>query len=114
MSSFFERQAEARRNTRWLLLGMLASVLATGVGLYAVLIAMEMTTTRMRPMFGYQPEFWHPRLFAICVLGSLVFVLGASAFRMFSLRGGGARVAEMLGGRLVSGQARNLLEQRLV
>jgi Zn-dependent protease with chaperone function len=114
MATFFEHQAEARRNTRWLLVGMLASVLATGAGLYAVLVAMEMTTTRMRPMFGYEPEFWHPRLFATCVLGSFAFVLIASGFRMLSLRGGGARVAEMLGGRLVSGQARDLLEKRLL
>jgi Zn-dependent protease with chaperone function len=114
MATFFEHQAEARRNTRWLLVGMLASVLATGAGLYAVLVAIEMASTRMRRVFGYQPEFWNPRLFAVCVIGSFVFVLGASAFRMLSLRGGGARVAEMLGGRLVSGQARDLLEKRLL
>lgn len=114
MSSFFEHQAEARRNTRWLLVGMLASVLATGAGLYAVLLVTEYSVTRARPMFGYEPEVWHPRLFAMCVLGSALFVLVASAFRMLSLRGGGARVAEMLGGRLASGQPRDLLERRLL
>jgi Zn-dependent protease with chaperone function len=114
MSSFFEHQAEARRNTRWLLVGMVASVLATGAGLYAVLLVAEYSVTRARPMFGYEPEVWHPRLFAMCVLGSALFVLVASAFRMLSLRGGGARVAEMLGGRLASGQPRDLLERRLL
>jgi Zn-dependent protease with chaperone function len=114
MSSFFQHQAEARRNTRWLLVGMVASVLATGVGLYAVLLLTELSVTRAKPMFGYEPELWHPGLFALCVFGSALFVSCASAFRMFSLRGGGARVAEMMGGRLASGQPRDQLEQRLL
>ncbi|HET6339642.1 MAG TPA: M48 family metallopeptidase [Polyangiales bacterium] len=114
MSSFFEQQAEARRNTRWLLVGMVASVLATGVGLYAVLLLLELSVTRAKPMFGYESELWHPRLFAICVFGSALFVAGASVYRMLSLRGGGSRVAEMMGGRLASGQPRDLLEQRLL
>lgn len=114
MSSFFEHQAEARRNTRWLLVGMVASVLATGVGLYVVLLLMEWSVTRSEPAFGYEPDVWHPRLLVFCVVSSALFVACASAFRMLSLRGGGSRVAESLGGRLASGQPRDLLEQRLL
>jgi Zn-dependent protease with chaperone function len=114
MSRFFEHQAEARRNTRWLLVGMVAAVLATGIGLYAVLLGLEFSVTRMRPMFGYEPEVWHPRLLVLCVLGSALFVTCASGFRMLSLRGGGARVAESMGGRLASGQPRDALDKRLL
>lgn len=114
MATFFEHQAEARRNTRWLLLGMIASVLATGVGVYAVFVGLEMATLRGDEVLGYQSSIWHPQLFLFCVVGSAIFVAGGSAYRLLSLRGGGARVAEMMGGRLASGQPKGLLEQRLL
>ncbi|HKU37103.1 MAG TPA: M48 family metallopeptidase [Polyangiales bacterium] len=114
MAAFFEHQAEARRNTRWLLLGMMAAVLGTGVGMYCLLVLIQLVTTRTRTVFGYEFGFWQPRLFAACVLSTALIVICASAYRMFSLRGGGARVAERLGGRLVSGQPRDFLEKRLL
>ena len=114
MAGFFEHQAEARRNTRWLLLGMLGAVLGTGLGLYCVVVALEQFHTSGQRVFGYELGWWQPRLLLACVIGTAVVVFVASAFRMLSLRGGGARVAERLGGRLVSGQPRDLLEKRLL
>jgi Zn-dependent protease with chaperone function len=114
MAGFFEHQAEARRNTRWLLLGMASAVLGTGAGLYCVVVALELWSSRGQRVFGYEPALWQAHVFAACVLGTALVVSVASAFRMLSLRGGGARVAERLGGRLVSGQPRDLLEKRLL
>lgn len=113
MGSFFEHQAQARRNTRWLLFAMAGAVVTTGAGLYVLAAGLQLLFAS-RTHFGYERELWHPRLFLGCLLATTLTVLCASAFRLLSLRGGGARVAEMIGGRLVSGQARDALERRLL
>jgi Zn-dependent protease with chaperone function/uncharacterized tellurite resistance protein B-like protein len=114
MTSFFEHQDEARRNSRWLVLAMLAAVLGTGFGLYGLVLLVQYGALWFQPALGYAPELWHPRVFFACVAGTALVVVVASGFRLLSMRGGGARVAEMLGGRLVSGQPRDVLERRLL
>jgi Zn-dependent protease with chaperone function len=113
MQNFFEHQDQARRNTRWLITFMALGVAAMGCSIYALLyFAQAWAVTRgelAQPAPGVDSE-----LLGLCLGGTLVLVLCASAYRILSLRGGGARVAEMLGGRLISGNPEGVLEQRFV
>ncbi len=114
MKNFFQHQEQAHRNTRLLLVLMVLAVLGMGLSLYLLLLLVlrfqgGLFSTAFMPAGP-------PRLdvLLLAVAGTAIVVVLASAARSFTLRGGGARVAEMLGGRLVSGQPRDALEKRLV
>jgi Zn-dependent protease with chaperone function len=110
MRNFFEHQAAAQRRSRWLLVGMPLAVLGMGALLFALLRLMR----GMTPSYRRVVTTADPKLFWTCVLGTAAFVAIASLWRVFSLRAGGASVAELLGGRLVSGQPRDALDRRLL
>ncbi len=109
MRDFFERQDQARKSTRLLLILMALGVIAMSGAVYGLLWALYFAHH-----VALAPSPWQPDLFAVSLLGTFIVVAGASSLRVLSLRGGGARVAEMLGGRLVSGSPRDALEKRLV
>lgn len=115
MKNFFEHQDQARRNTRTLLLLMTLGVFAMGLAIYLLFFvvrrfSMPMSVDYLEPLPWFQPE-----LLAMSVFGTGALVAMASLGRTLSLRsGGGARVAETLGGRLVSGNPRDVLEKRFV
>jgi Zn-dependent protease with chaperone function len=114
MRNFFEHQAEAQRRTRWLLVGMPLAILGMGSALFGLLWATQFfMRTHMRVSDPPDPRLWR-EIFAGCVIGTALLVTCASLWRVLSLRGGGARVVEMLGGHLVSGQPRDALERRLL
>jgi Zn-dependent protease with chaperone function/uncharacterized tellurite resistance protein B-like protein len=114
MTTFFEQQERARRNSKLLVVLMVLAVAAMGGAFYGVLALLESSTpVRLRDP-ELPPIATGPALLAYCVLGTALVVMVASLVRTWSLRGGGARVAEMLGGRLVSGNAQDALEKRLV
>ena len=114
---FFAAQDDARRKTRLLIflfiLAILALVLLTN--LFIMLFAEYSTDYYVQ---GHQPlTFWQQfdwqRFFGIGA-GVTGVILAGSGIRTLSLRGGGKTVAEMMGGRLVSGNPRNGLERRLL
>src|SRR2546427_48572 len=115
MASFFEHQDRARRNTRVLVVLMVLGVLAMGLGIYLLVtfvergLGMHSGADQLEPSPLFQPE-----LFLACFLGTALVVVLASGSRVLSLRGGGAQIAEMMGGRLVSGSPRDALEKRLL
>ena len=109
--NFFEHQALARRNSRVMvllfLLSVVAIVLAVNLVVGAVYLAVAddpaLTLQRIpRPVWAGTSVV----TFGIIFIVSLVNVVG--------LAGGGARVAEMLGGRLVPPNTQDRLERRLV
>jgi Zn-dependent protease with chaperone function len=114
MRNFFEHQADAQRRTRWLLAGMPLAILGMGSSLFALLWLLRYgLQARLRVVDTPDAQLWR-EIFLSCVLGTAAFVTCASLWRVISLRGGGARVAELLGGRLISGQPRDALERRLL
>jgi Zn-dependent protease with chaperone function len=114
MRNFFEHQAAAQRRSRWLLVGMPLAVFGMGALLFAFLWLMRgMTLSYLRVVTTPDAQLW-TKLFWSCVLGTAALVAVASLWRMLSLRAGGVRVAELLGGRLVSGQPRDALDRRLL
>jgi Zn-dependent protease with chaperone function len=111
MATFFEHQDRARRNTKLLVLLMALGVVAMALAIYAVLIVVEQ---KLGARHGMTYPLLQPELLLGTVLGTAVVVGMASGVRMLSLRGGGTQIAEMMGGRLVSGSPRDVLEKRLV
>jgi Zn-dependent protease with chaperone function len=100
---FFEHQDQARRQTGRLIALFIVAVLALLVGLNAVVGA----------VMASQGEV-HPLAFVFVTLGALSLITLGSLYRISSLRGGGRKVAEMLGGRRlqpgrVEGKERQLL-----
>ncbi len=114
---FFSAQDDARRKTRWLVVLFVLAILALVVltNLFIMLFAEYSTDYYVQ---GHTPAtFWDrfdwQRFFWIG-LGVTVVILLGSFIRTLSLRGGGRVVAEMMDGRLVSGNPRDALERRLL
>jgi Zn-dependent protease with chaperone function len=117
MTTFFEHQDLARRNTRILVTLMALGVVAMGCAIYALLAFVEQKGVSRLTSAGalYPPQsFFQPELFLSCLFGTAAVVGLASGSRVLSLRGGGGQIAEMMGGRLVSGSPRDVLEKRLL
>ncbi len=116
MTSFFEHQDRARRNTRALVLLMAAGIVAMGSAIYLLLALLEQhSLSRMTSMGALErPPLFQPELLLACIFGTAATVALASGGRVLSLRGGGAQIAEMMGGRLASGSPRDGLEKRLL
>jgi Zn-dependent protease with chaperone function len=106
MTRFFEHQDRARRTTRVLLILMALGVISMAGIVYLMLLAAL--------GFGHGSLGFRPGLLASSVLGTAALVTLASGSRVLMLRGGGRQVAEMLGGRLVSGSPQGGLEKRLL
>jgi Zn-dependent protease with chaperone function len=114
MKNFFEHQDEARRNTRNLIVLMALGVLAMGTAIYVLLVVVRRCAMPLSADVLYPAPWFEPNLFVGTLVGTALIVVVASASRTVFLRGGGSRVAEMLGGRLVSGGPRDVLEKRFV
>lgn len=114
MTTFFEQEDRARRNTRLLVWLMVLAIIGMGLSIYAVAVFVGLFFGPRGPAQVGPFPFFQPELFLVCFGGTAALVAIASASRVLSLRGGGAHFAEMLGGRLISGQPRDILERRLL
>jgi Zn-dependent protease with chaperone function len=103
--NFFEHQHLARRNSRRLvllfILALIALIIVTNV---LLAIAWRMTVG----LGGLPAYFYAANTFVI-----LLLVLGGAWFETWNLRAGGDAVAQMVGGRLVTGNPRGALDKRL-
>ncbi|WP_456406002.1 M48 family metallopeptidase [Thiolapillus sp.] len=114
---FFSAQDDARRKTRWLIVLFILAVLSLVIltNLFIMLFAEYSTDYYVQnhtPMTFWEKFNW-ARFTGIGAGVTVVIFLG-SAIRTMSLRGGGKTVAEMMGGRLVSGNPKTPLERRLL
>jgi len=114
---FFSAQDQARRKTRWLIFLFVVAIVSLVVltNLFIMLFAEYSTDYYVQ---DHTPAtFWDQfnwQRFTGIGLGVTAVILMGSFIRSLSLRGGGRSVAEMMGGRLVSGNPRGPLEQRLL
>jgi Zn-dependent protease with chaperone function/uncharacterized tellurite resistance protein B-like protein len=111
MQGFFEHQDRARRNTRLLVALMALGVLGMGAAIYGLLLVFALLGGSALEDMG---RLVRPDALLGTVAVTALVVGAASSLRTLSLRKGGSSVAEMLGGRLVSGAPRDALEKRLV
>jgi Zn-dependent protease with chaperone function len=86
---FYARQEDARRTTRWLVLGFVVAVLAIVVAVDVIVWTIMSARTEGPPPVGAV-------VFATLVVVGIVG--GASLFKTLQLRGGGGVVARSLGG----------------
>jgi Zn-dependent protease with chaperone function len=110
---FFAAQDDARKNTKWLVLLFALAVISIIVLIYlavVILFSYSNTAQMAEPI-----RFWRPELFLNVSLAVSAVILFGSLYKSMALAaGGGAAVAESLGGRLVSRDTRDPLEQRLI
>ena len=110
---FFQAQDHARRSSRLLVFWFLVAVLGIIASVYLALALgtrFVVSEEMMSP-----PPLWQPELFVATVLGVGGLILLGSLTKIWSLsRNGGVKIAEELGGRLVSRSSSDPLERRLI
>ena len=113
---FFERQDQARRNTKLLVVYFVIGVAMLIVAVYAALVGI-FAGLASSEHHGYSEQaqlvLWNPRLFFGAVVGTLAVIGVGSAFKTMELAQGGSAVATMLGGRLVSPTTTDSDERKL-
>ena len=110
---FFASQDDARRKTSLLLLYFALAVFFIIVSIYLAFTFIFIYQQGRTGQFDPNP-FWNPDLFIAVVTGTVIVVSCGSLYKISVLRSGGARVAEMLGGRLIPAGSKDFLERRLL
>ena len=126
---FFEAQARAKKRTSRLVALFAFAVIGTiAAGYFGTIFLTKSVpgkTVRYRDRYGhmrveYLPDaqrdfsLWQPRTLAFVSLGTLVVVGLASLYKWNEFSGGGAAVAESVGGRKVDPHTTDLAERRLL
>src|ERR1022692_3639220 len=113
---FFERQDQARRNTKLLVVYFILGVAMLIVAVYAATLAI-FTGVASRHHHRYDEQvqmvLWNPQLFLGAAVGTLAVIALGSGFKTLELAQGGSTVATMLGGRLVDPTTANPDERKL-
>ncbi|MGH8136585.1 MAG: M48 family metallopeptidase [Steroidobacteraceae bacterium] len=112
---FYARQAAARGQTRWLVLGFVACLLAVALALDLVLFSFFSSAAADRPLIA--PLEFAARNPGVALFSTLLVmgVLGlASLYKSLELRGGGGVVARNLGGVRVEQDTTDLKRKRLL
>ncbi|MCC7333477.1 MAG: M48 family metallopeptidase [Pirellulaceae bacterium] len=115
-TNFFERQASAKKSTVWLLT-MFALATVAIVVTVTVVVAIALAATNAdhngQAVFDNGQAPW--AIAALCGFGTLLLILGGSFFKIVALRaGGGASVAESLGGVRIYPSTSDPTERRLM
>ncbi|MDA0977942.1 MAG: M48 family metallopeptidase, partial [Proteobacteria bacterium] len=109
--NFFESQDIARRNTRTLLALFLLAVLSL-VLLTNALVFVAINFDTARAATGNYYYNW--QTFAVITLGVIGMIFFASLFRTLSLRKGGAAVAELMHGQLLTDHGGDFNKRKLL
>lgn len=110
---FFSAQDDAHKNTKWLVLLFMTAVVGIIVLLY--LVAILATSKSHSAQAAEVFQWWQPQVFyTVAILTASVILLGSLYKTLRLAGGGGAAVAESLGGRLVNRGTRDMLERRLL
>jgi len=110
---FFQHQDDARRRSRLLIIYFILALIGIVAANYAVVsLAGGVVSSRVEGMNS--PALWNPERLGLVSLGTLVLITLASGYKTMQLAGGGAAVAEDLGGRPVDPSTTDLDERRLL
>jgi Zn-dependent protease with chaperone function len=114
MRDFFERQETARKKTTLLIglfsLAIVLIVLAVYVVLNGMYFALLVYNARNIVPF----DFWDPARFVVICLIVVAGIVGGTLYKVNKLKGGGYRVARLLGGRRVQRNTADLNEKKLL
>lgn len=115
--NFFEEQHRARRRTGLLIALYLLAVIALVAGVFCAVVggAIVAAAGEDAPFTAAEVLALAPEIFVGSTIATLLLILGGTLWEMVRLRrGGGAAVAEMLGGRRVERDTGDALERRLI
>ncbi len=114
--NFFQRQDEARKQTSRLIAFYVLAVVLITLGVYfAVAFTFIGYKVQQGGTFAANVQaLWNPELFLWVGLGTLAIVLIGSLYKVAQLSGGGAAVAEMMGGRRVDPGSADPAERQLL
>ena len=113
---FFQRQDDARRRTKWLVIGFTLAVCSMVVMTYGVGLITKYFILAKTSRYSYQADFspWDLHLFGITTFFTLLIIGGGCAWKRIDLAGGGPAVAESLGGRVVDPNTSDPDERKLL
>ena len=108
---FFERQDQARRNTKLLAAYFVLAVIFIVAAVYLVVAVLF-----LRDMYvpGTLAWLWHPKLLLGVTVGTVGVILAGTLHKMSEVSSGGAAVAEMLGGRPINPNTQDDDERKLL
>jgi len=109
---FFAAQDEAHRRTKWLVVYYLIAVACMVVSIYAVVVSLFFVGRQKGIDLGMGDGWWMPQVFVYVVGGTLMIIFFSSMFKIGTLKGGGAAVAQSLGGVKVTGNTKDPLEKQ--
>ncbi len=116
---FFQQQDKAHRKTKWLVIYFALAVAAMIAAIYvAVLLVFSgVQAHQERSDYGQEPpqfSVWNPRIFFGVSMATLAIIAIGSLYKTSSLAAGGSAVSEMMGGRLISPNATDPDERKLL
>lgn len=113
---FFQRQDDARRRTKWLVLGFTLAVASMVVMTYGVGLIAKYFILAKTSHYSYQVDFspWDLQLFGCTTFITLLVIAGGCAWKHLELAGGGPAVAVSLGGRIVEPNTSDPDERKLL
>lgn len=118
--TFFENQARAKRNTKLFMFLYILAISAIILGIYSgiILVMRWGTTTELgtypTDFFIDLNYFWHSDILITVAGIALTVILSGSVYKVAQLRGGGATVAQMLGGKLILPETTDPDEKRVL
>jgi Zn-dependent protease with chaperone function len=110
---FFERQDQARRSTRRLIVYFMLAVVLIVVAIYISVIAIVYAFSVNR-VLEHPFQWWDPDMFLWVTGATVSVVVIGSLYKIFALSQGGEVVARWLGGRLIDSDTPNPQERRLL
>jgi Zn-dependent protease with chaperone function len=114
--NFFEAQDRARKNTSWFIL--LFALAVAGLVFLTNLLLLGIFTYASSSQIAFSPEalqsYYSWQVFAAVSIGVCLLIFCGSLYKTISLSGGGATVAEMLGGRQVPAATTDLQQRQLL
>jgi Zn-dependent protease with chaperone function len=115
-TDFFQRQANARRTTKWLVVMFTASVICIVGSVFLGTMAALQASQKTRSEFGFNSQALGDTLPVPlgASAGTLAIIGCGSLFKVAQLRGGGTSVAEGLGGYRIPQNTTDPVERRLV
>lgn len=119
MRNFFERQSDARRKTYFLVLYFVAAVLVVAatvsMALYLLFTYDEMLLETSIAPFNLNWRTWNYAAIAQIGAGVLFIIMTGAIYKYYRLaRGGGALIAQEMGGQIVYPDTADLHERRLL
>src|SRR5688572_24849440 len=111
---FFEHQEVARKSTQNLLFLFVVAVVAIVGTVYLVMVVAWQTYTADAINIADPTPLWDPRIFVWTVAGVLGVIAIGSLWKTHQLRGGGATVAQRLGGRRLDQSTTDEHERRVL